>query len=49
MFIEKKYNKIIFELLQEFYNMTSEDHFTYKIFGICLKILRSLINIGNLT
>jgi hypothetical protein len=49
MFIKNKYNQVIFELLEQLYKRNHESDYIYKSFTICLKILRSLIDIDNLT
>ena len=49
MFIKNKYNQVIFELLEHLYKRINESEYIYKSFTICLKILRSLIDIDNLT
>ena len=49
MFIKNKYNQVIFGLLETLYKSINENEYTYKSFTICLKILRSLIDVDNLT
>lgn len=49
LFIQNKYNEVIFQFLTNLYHNPDKDQYAFKSFSICLKILRSLIEIPNLT